>query len=190
VSNPISRWEMLNHALQHYLLYIKNKENKYHITIIDLIFISNFKGGNASITEPVVALNKKIQVYSRALEVISEKFEGRKLQSLRSDELDELLILGDGFISLADNRDTKIRGFGPSYASALLSAHFVELFPILDRRILNGIGIDVDYDSQKQVKNIAKHFKSVIIACYDELKKDPKKTLRELDREYFIKQLV
>jgi hypothetical protein len=188
--NPITTWEMLDHALQYYLSYIAGKNDKYALTVIDLIFISNFKGGNASITEPADTLTKKLEDYVKCLRKIGKKYKGKKLSSLTDDDLSNLVELGDEFLSLAKNQKTKIRGFGASYASALLSAHFGELFPVLDRRILNGAEIKVEYDSQKQVKKIEQHYGTLIKRSYQELKAQSNMTLRELDKEWFVKSLL
>ena len=187
--NPTTTWEMLNHALQYYLSYIAEKKDKYSLTVVDLIFISNFKGGNASITEPGETMPAKLQEYVKALRNIDKKFQGKKLVQLQDDELTDLVKLADEFLSLSKNKETKIRGFGMSYASALLFAYFEELFPVLDRRILNGAGIKVEYDSQKQVKKIEQHYGALIKRSYQELKLHPKKKLRELDKEWFVKSL-
>ena len=103
--------------------------------------------------------------------------------------MSSLIELADEFLSLAKDKKTKIRGFGASYASALLFAYFGDLFPVLDRRILNGAGIEVEYNSQKQVKNIEQHYGDLILRCYQELKDHPGKKLRDLDKEWFVKNL-
>ena len=65
----------------------------------------------------------------------------------------------------------------------------MDLIPVLDRRILNGAGIQVVYDSQKQVKDIAQHYGDLIKACRSELIKRKNITLRGLDKEWFIAAL-
>jgi hypothetical protein len=65
----------------------------------------------------------------------------------------------------------------------------MDLIPVLDRRILNGAGIKVEYDSQKQVKDIAQHYGSLIKACRSELIKGNNLSLRGLDKEWFTKAL-
>ena len=40
----------------------------YSLTITDLIFIGNFKGSSATITEPMLTLNDKLEFYEDALE--------------------------------------------------------------------------------------------------------------------------
>ena len=187
--SPQTTWELLNNAMEHYQQYIAQKEKRYELCFIDLLFISNFKGGNASITEPIVTLRQKLDKYEVQLKKIEEQYKNKTLQQLGEGELNKLIELCENLLDLTTKQETKIRGFGPSYASALLSAYFINLIPVLDRRILNGAGIEVKYDTQKQVKNIKKHYGNLIRACYKELKKRSGLSLRELDREWFTKSL-
>lgn len=187
--NPNTTWEMLDHAMQHYQKYISSKENRYSLSIVDLLHVSNFKGGNASITEPLPTLEIKLRSYERILSEIADKFSDKKLAKLSETETLDLINLCNKVTELTKANDTKIRGFGASYASALISAHFMYLVPILDRRILNGAGITVQYDSQKQVKNIAQYYGVLIKACQSELLKQKNLNLRDLDKHWFIKEL-
>lgn len=187
--NPNTTWEMLNNAMAHYQEYISSKSQRNLLTVVDLLHVSNFKGGNASITEPVGALDQKLMSHEKILGEI-EKLYGRKtLASLNEEETEALIILCSRVLETTKDKKTKIRGFGPSYASALLAAHFMELIPVLDRRILNGAETKVEYNSQKQVKNIAQYYGSLIKACQNELQKRNNITLRQLDKEWFAKAL-
>lgn len=187
--NPNTTWEMLNHAMVHYQKHISTKKKRNTISIIDLLHVSNFKGGNASITEPEETLGKKLKSYEKVLAEITTKFTGKNLSQLNRQETNELIRLCNAFTNITKIKDTKIRGFGASYASALLSAHFIYLIPVLDRRILNGAGIKVEYNSQKQVKRIAQYYGELIKSCQTELKRRNNLTLRELDKEWFTKAL-
>lgn len=187
--NPNTTWEMLNEAMFHFQSYIQAKQDRCSLSFVDLLHVSNFKGGNASITEPSSSLPAKLKAYQLKLRDIATQFGSKELKYLDEEETKKLILLCNDFSALATNKDTKIRGFGPSYGSALLAAHFMELIPVLDRRILNGAGIKVEYDSQKQVKNISKHFGELIIACQKELKNRDSLSLRELDKEWFVKSL-
>jgi hypothetical protein len=187
--NPNTTWEMLNEAMSHFQIHIGAKKDRCSLTIIDLLHVSNFKGGNASITEPISSLPTKLKAYESKLKEIEEEFGIKKLQELNEDETKKLIKLCDEFCSFALAEKTKIRGLGPSYGSALLAAHFMELVPVLDRRILNGAAVKVKYDSQKQVKNISSHFSELIMTCQKELKKRNGLSLRELDKEWFAKAL-
>ncbi len=187
--NPNTTWEMLDHAMVHYQTYISTKKKLNTISIVDLLHVSNFKGGNASITEPEATLGQKLTSYEKVLAEIANKFSEKKLSQLNDQETNELIRLCNAVSELTKSKITKIRGFGASYASALLSAHFMELIPVLDRRILNGAGVSIEYDSQKQVKNIAQHYGVLIKACQSELKTRNNLTLRELDKEWFTRAL-
>lgn len=187
--NPNTTWEMLDHAMTHYQTFISNKTQRLSLSIVDLLHLSNFKGGNASITEPEATLGNKLKSYEAVLSNIGKKFNGKTLAQLTEHETAELIRLCNKVTDLTKSNATKIRGFGASYASALLSAHFLNLIPVLDRRILNGACIKVEYDSQKQVKNIAQYYGDLIQACRAELQKRNSLTLRSLDKEWFTKAL-
>ncbi len=175
--------------MAHYQLYIEEKHDRSSLTIIDLLHVSNFKGGNASITEPASTLNNKLDEYSKIVREIEKKYAKRALTDISKRETAILMELCNRMLSMTKRKDLKIRGFGASYASALLSAHFTNLIPILDRRILNGAGISVQYNSQMQVKNIEQHYSCLIAKCQTELSTRKPLTLRALDREWFTKPL-
>ena len=84
---------------------------------------------------------------------------------------------------------TSIDGFKSSYASALLHFYFPNLIPILDRRVLQGIGIKIRTNTQGQVVQIDQYYPQLIDAFYKDLTEGSGKTLRELDKEYFIKPI-
>ncbi len=187
--DPNTTWEMLNVAMSHFQNFISSKQNRYSITFEDLIHVSNFKGGNASITEPAPSLPIKLKKYEEILQEIYSNFSSRSLKELSEQEEAKLIEFCNAFLALTSKQETKIRGFGPSYASALLAAYFMELVPVLDRRILNGARIQVEYNSQKQVKEISKHYPDLIKSCRKELKNRGNLTLRQLDKEWFAKDL-
>ena len=187
--NPETRWELLNIAMLHFQQYLNSKEDRLSLSIIDLLHVSNFKGGNASIIEPLETLDDKLTTYETKLRAIDHAFAAKSLRDLDCQETMELIAMCDDVSSFAANKESKIRGFGPSYSSALLFACFPELIPVLDRRILNGANIEVVYNSQKQVKKIEKHYGDLIIVCQLELLNRPLLSLRELDKEYFVREL-
>ena len=187
---PETTWEILDVAMSHYQAHIASKKVRCSLSIIDLLHISNFKGGNASITEPSQSLGRKLGAYERILEDIESVFHDKHLVNLNDHEMSELKVLCTAFLALTKDAQTKIRGLGPSYASAILAAHFQNLIPILDRRVLNGAGIAVDLDSQKQVKNIANYYSFLIDEFRNELKNNPSEKLRELDKRWFSKPLA
>ena len=49
----------------------------FDLTEVDLLHASNFKGGNASICEPLDTLREKLGVYSKILHEIGDRFGGR-----------------------------------------------------------------------------------------------------------------
>lgn len=187
--NPETTWEMLNVAMSHFQDHINAKSDRCALSIVDLLHVSNFKGGNASITEPVATLSKKLMFYESALREIEKNFNGKKLSTLSKDEKTSLIKHCREFLSLSERDESNIRGLGASYASALLAAHFIDLIPVLDRRALNGAGIYTEKDSQGQVKNISHYYDQLINAFSQELQRSPEMTLRGLDKKWFIKNL-
>lgn len=186
---PETTWEMLNVAMAYYKDYIGKKDDRCSVSVIDLLYVSNFKGGNASITEPIESLKEKLKYYEYQLKAIDKLFKEKVLSSISDVEKEILIDLCTGFLYLTEKEDSSIRGLGPSYASALLAAHFIELIPVLDRRALNGAGIDVEKDKQGAVKKISSHYASLINSFVEELRRAPGMKLRELDKKWFIKEL-
>lgn len=188
--SPVKRWELLNEAMLHFQDYIDSKACRFSLSVIDLIHVSNFKGGNASITEPVSTLPSKLKQYELALKNIDSEFCQKRLAELDEEQVSRLKFLCNECLALTKKQETAIRGMGPSYASALLAAHFLELIPILDRRVLNGLGISVRLNSQGQVKHIEKHFSALVDGIRNMLHLTANKTLRQLDKELFSKHFI
>lgn len=188
--NNAARWDMLNEAMTHFRQYISQKPLKTALSMVDLLHVSNFKGGNASITEPIGNLEGKLVLYEGFLNSIEQAFNQKDIGLLDQQGVNRLIELCDGFLALTKSKRSNIRGFGPSYASALLAAHFPDLIPILDRRVLNGAGIHTKLNSVKQVKNIEQYYGELILACWTKLGTQAGKSLRELDKEWFVKALV
>lgn len=181
-----SRWERLDIALQNYLTYIKSTD-KYELTFIDLLHISNFKGGNSSITENVDRVNEKIKNHSVLLKKIRKIFKSSNLGELDDKDFGILNECINDMIYLSKDQRTSIKGFGVSYFSALYHAHFPNLIPILDRRMLcNSKILDYREVEGKQIKNIEKYYKKLMQWNKDKMN-EAGKTLREIDREYFVK---
>lgn len=178
---------MLNVAMSHFQAHIGSKNDRCSLSIVDLLHVRNFKGRNASITEPVLALPGKLQHYESVLKEIEKSFYGKTLAELSEEQIEELKNLCNSFLELTRDAKGEIRGFGPSYASALLAAHFIDLLPVLDRRVLNGAGITVQTDTQGQVKDSARHYGELIDAFRQELRRSPGRTLRQLDKAWFSK---
>lgn len=163
----------------------KSNEDRYVITLIDLLLVSNFKGGSATIAEPPLSLQTKLKAYQKQLSEIGAKFDGRGLNQLDEMDLDKLIRLAQDFCGLARKPDTKIDGFGPSFATALLNAYFPCLLPILDKRGLNGANVNsVKTNTQGQVVNIESHYPELIRYFHRRAKTDSM-TLEEIDKEIF-----
>lgn len=184
-----TKWEMLNVAMSYFQEYIQGKPTKYSLSIVDLLHVSNFKGGNASITEPEAQLVQKLDGYAKKLVEIGNLIGSQKLIELSAEKREQLKTLGMSFLDLTQKAKTNIRGFGPSYASALMAAHFPDVLPVLDRRVLNGAEIHVEYQSQGQVKNIITYYTKLIDAFHATLSNEPSLSLRQLDKRWFSKDM-
>jgi hypothetical protein len=156
------------------------------LTLIDLLFVSNFKGGYATINEPEETIAEKLIAYEQIFKEINLKFNNRNLNNLDNNEITELITFSDNLIKLTDYRNkNRIDGFSISFLTTLLHFYFPNLYPILDRRVLNGLKLitEADLDTQRQVKNL-KDFYSKLILEFKQ--RTENKTIRELDKELFI----
>ena len=106
--NPESRWELLNIAMLHFQQYINSKEDRFAVSIVDLLHVSNFKGGNASITEPLETLGGKLGMYETKLRAINQAFASQSLSDLDCEETIALIVMCDDVLSLATNKNSKI----------------------------------------------------------------------------------
>ena len=183
------RWENLNVALENYRLYLNRKQGT-KLSIIDLLYISNFKGGNASITEEEASIKGKLPEYDKQLNLIREAFGNAELRDLSEASLKLLIERVEETLQLAFSEKTCIRGFGPSYLSALLHVHFPDLIPILDRRVLINSGRVKRGDVHRnlQIKDIASHAEKLIRWFHLELQ-GRSESLRDMDRLLFIRAL-
>lgn len=184
-SRAETTWERQDVAFRNYQLLIARKKRKHELSLLDLLHVSNFKGGNASITATDEEIKKRLKSYSDVLEKLLEVFGATSLAELNERETKTLVADCGRFLRLTRIRSTYIRGLGPSYASALLAAHFPTLVPVLDRRIINGLGLTADRDSQGQVRRIEKHYPEVIRAFRRRLRAGEANDVRELDRVLF-----
>lgn len=189
MSKSSTQWEKADVSYQNYIHYIKRKPEKFELTLIDLYYIRNFKDGNASIHEKEKLANIKLKEYSEYLRVIHKEFSDKQLRDLSRGELKLLKSKAQSFICLTLDNSTAIDGFKTSFASALLHFYFPNLIPILDKRVLNGVGIDVKKNTQDQVINIEKYYPTLIDKFYIHLKANPTKSLRDYDKENFTKRL-
>lgn len=184
-----SQWDKSEISYQNYVGYLAAKPNKFKLTIVDLFYIKNFKGGSATTNEPESQLETKFNAYSALLEEINFKFKNKKLSELSELQLSEIIEIGKKAFELVNpEKETKIDGFSVSFLTTLLHFYFPNLFPILDRRVLNGLCLldETDLNSQKQVKNI-QSFYPTLIREFKNRTKD--KSIRQLDRQLFIQKI-
>ncbi len=185
-----TKWDKAAISLENYKEYYKKKTNKFDLTLIDLLYISNFKGGNATINEKEdEKFDVKLQKYGEVLIEIDNIYKDRNLAEINDTELEKLNEYINKIIKLSQEKETAIDGFKSSYISALLHSYFPNLIPVLDRRILFNLGI-VDIEDKKnapneQIKEIEQHYKELIRKIRN-ISKDENKSIRDIDRDYFI----
>jgi hypothetical protein len=182
----LNRWEKSNISYTNYSKYISTKTDKFKLTIIDLLYVSNFKGGNATINEIDETITKKLFTYGQIFKEINGRFNDRNLNSLDNNETIELIEFSDKLIELTNYKsEFKIDGFSVSFLTALLHFYFPNLYPILDRRVLNGLKLisKNDLDKQGQVKNLKDYYKKLIL---DFKRMQGNQSIRELDKILFI----
>nr|MBC8362142.1 hypothetical protein [Candidatus Desulfatibia profunda] len=185
------QWEKSATAYSYYRHYLDSKVDMFNLSIIDLLFISNFKGGSATINEPETTLGKKLNQYCFTLRKIRDQFGQKSLSELYKHEVESLIDLCNQFLMLTKGTNSKIDGFGPSYASTILHFHYPSLIPILDRRALNGANIKDGVETYRgQVKEIEKHYGKLIKYFYGCLRMNSGQSIRDLDKELFIKPLT
>ena len=193
-SKADKNWKKSNVALDNYNNYINGKielEKKFDLTLIDLLYISNFKGGNATINEEENFINAKLKAYSNVFINIHETFGNKNLSTLKESEVHNLLRLIVEVIDLSKKRETGIDGFKSSYLSALLHSYFPNLIPILDRRLLINLGLVEKIEqlnNQKQVKHIEDYYPD-LIKTVQKKSIELEKSVRELDEIYFKQEL-
>ena len=187
-----NKWEKMRNSYEYVVAYRRAKAESrcYNIDLIDLVLVSNFKGGFASIAEPCKNLDVKLMAYTGGIRAIATDFHGKKLRELDKPQLDRLCCYADKFLRLTLSEGTKIDGFGPSNASALLNIYFPDLLPILDRRVLFGAEIpSIETTTQRQVINIENHYQPLIKYVHSRLSGDDSLSIDCLDRELFSKSL-
>lgn len=190
-NRSLTLWEKSSITYDNYRNYLNKKTNKLQLTLVDLLYVSNFKGGNATINEIENELNEKLKLYSKFLVEINEEFKDKQLRDLSEYELKILNEKVINIFQLVKNTKTKIDGFSFSYLSTLLHFYFPALLPILDRRVLINLEI-VNKDNRKQVdkygqvKNIEIYYEELIRRTKAISQKEKNKSLREIDKELFI----
>lgn len=189
-TRTLTQWKKSEISLRNYQNYINRKKDKFHLTIIDLLYISNFKGGNATINEGEHDLKEKLENYSELFIHIEDKFKNQTLAQTTNFDFEKLIEYIKKLLKLCHTKETAIDGFKASFLSALLHSYFPNLIPILDRRLLINLNLVQQTDLQKngQVKKIDS-FYPILLAKIREISKLKKKTVRQIDKEYFIIKL-
>lgn len=180
-----SRWNKSNKSYINYKHYISKKENPLELTFIDLLYVKNFKGGASTLNDTDEDIKRKLKFYQNIFERINAEFKENSLTNLDNHRVEKLITLAEECFALSKKKDTKIDGFAVSFISTLLHFHFPNLYPILDRRVLNGLGLikSEHINKQGQVKNIQDFYPCLIQTFKGEMKT---KDMRDIDREAFI----
>lgn len=180
-------WENKNKSYVNYMEYIDNKERKFKLTLIDLLYISNFKGGNACIHEHKSDVDEKLEKYSECLKAIENEFKGKKLENLTDEELNSLKEKAETVIRATDEENTEIFGFKTYYAAAMLHFYFPNLLPIMDENVIDSTNIKPKEDNSNQsIDEELNYYFLLIDEFYRHLRKHPEKSVREYDKELFI----
>ena len=187
----VTNWERAQHAYQHYQNFIVSKPNRYSLSFADLVFVKNFKGGNALLAEPVTTFNTKIAYYEKILKICAaDSAFNNPLSKIPVCDYPRIKKLIIDFVSLPNSQISAINGFGCSFASALLHFYFPSVVPILDKRALNGSSIQgIQVNKYNNVTNLLSLYPNLIDYCRTNLEQRPYLTMRQLDKELFIQQL-
>lgn len=184
MSKASKQWEKAVVSHENYIRYLERKKKKFELSIIDILYIRNFKGGQATTHEEEASLDNKLREYSRHLSLMHQQFGNEQLRDLSDDELELLKQRVRPFLELTSAGGTSIDGFKSSYASTLLHFYFPDLVPILDKRVLKGAHI-AKVNSQSQIRNMKSYYPELIHRFYVYLKNHPNKSLRDYDKELF-----
>lgn len=187
----MGQWKRAGYAYAHYRAYIATKTPRASLTFADFVFVANFKGGSATVAEPLSSFGHKAAFYAAALEnFYKDPGSSQPLGRVSAADYPRLRNLMVEFASLPERDESHISGFGPSFASTLLHFHFPELVPILDKRALNGCGVPgIRVDSQNNVTNLLSLFPALIDQFRTQLTASPHLSLRQLDEQAFIQKL-
>lgn len=178
----ITAWENADRAFALYQDYIKSKTDRFALSVVDLMFVSNFKGGNASVSGETTEIQNNLKYYSTILREINQLFGQTPLCDLETNKVTMLIALCQKSFLVLERYH--IKGFSYSYWSAMLCAHFPNLLPILDRWVVTNLAICHEKDSQAQIKEMRQYY-SEVIWRFHRLTKERNLTVRELDRYLF-----
>lgn len=186
-----SQWDRAQSAYDYYAGFISSKSDRYALSVVDLVFVRNFKGGSTIVCEPEASLKSKIQLYENDLRDFAKKWAnfpslGKVSEASYGGLRDDIV----AYVSLPMRNRYHIKGFAHSFVSALLHFHFPNLVPILDKRALNGCGIQglkVGYGGN--VTNMVELYPHLIDEFRSKLVADPSASLRSIDRGFFVQKL-
>ena len=188
-SKPETLWAYADMTFKNYQRFVGDR-NRFAVEYMDLLFVSNYKGGNGFIIGSADEVNIKLKAHHKLLKSINDTFPNACLRDLNDDDISQLSEIMNVAFDTCENES--IGGFGVSYCSTLY--HFVlpDLIPIVDRRVLIGLEIvknpDQIHKYDNQVDNIRQYYKPLLKELNRQLKYTSK-TLREIDKQYFIKPI-
>lgn len=112
------RWRSAGHAYEHYLAYLATKTPPLALTFTDLVYVANFKGGSATIAEPVGTLVAKLRHYTDRLQLLARDLaSGLSLGSVPDADYARIRAAMVAFAALPEAPETDISGLGSSFAS-------------------------------------------------------------------------
>lgn len=190
-----SNWKRAQIAYGYYVSFIDEKDDRFSLNLVDLLYVMNFKGGSSIITEPADTLVKNLKSYEKQLSSFAAlPFSAKSLKDLSDDEYREVKEKILAFCKMAhETAATRIKGFGVSFSSALLHFYFPALVPILDRRAAHGAGVvdsNKDLDKSGNIKDLLSLYPALIDKFRERLKGDRDLSLRNLDHEYFRRRIL
>ena len=150
----VSTWDSYKVTFDSYQIYLMQKDksgkNRHELDFVDLLYASNYKGGSGSIQEDLSKPESigKLARYSNLLKDIYSSSKDQDLRNLDEYGLKKLVEYAKQMIDLC--KDYHIKGLGVPYCSALFHLQLPNLFPVIDRNVLLGIGNIIE------LKNIQK----------------------------------
>lgn len=184
------RWAGADDTLENYSAYVKNrKEGLFDVGYMDLLFVSNYKGGNSVIAGSSEEVYKCLHPHRERLHLIERTFADKTLQSLNTGEGGELEMLASLMAEAFEDckaDESSVKGFGTAKCSALYHLHFPKLIPVIDRRVLiNRRSPNLKFDGN-QVKDLHTHYKQLLETIHKDLQgENPYKSLRDWDKKFF-----
>ncbi|GAA4412307.1 hypothetical protein GCM10023187_39230 [Nibrella viscosa] len=195
LQRDVDKWKSAEDTLTNYRNYISRRDDPFALHYIDLLFVSNYKGGNSIIGGTEQEVNQTLTGHSKHLRLINSRFHGKSLQNLSEDEFQELNKLMYKAFEICKDSNSFIKGFGIAYCAALYHMQFPILIPLIDRRVLINSGI-VDSNNKKlfagtQVKHMESYYQELTARIYQDVKVTGQfEDIRAWDRYYFIQNLT